>query len=69
MPEITPQQMDEYRTQQAIREAVGRHMHFDKEPLCIKVRPRKVRSDKAPVVMDTAQQPLTTLPDRSTVGS
>lgn len=47
MPEITPQQLDEYRTQQAIQAAISRHIHFDRPPLVIKVKPRKTRSDKA----------------------
>lgn len=61
MPEITPQQLDEYRTAQAIREAVSRHIHFDKPPMVIRVKPRKTRSDKAPIVPVAAKEPLTTL--------
>lgn len=56
MPEVTPQQMDEYRTNRAIAEALSRQMRFDKEPLCIKVKPRKPRSGKAVAAVLTEQR-------------
>lgn len=67
MPEITPQQMDEYRTNRAISDALSRQMRFDKEPLCIKVKPRKYRSDKA--VLVAPQEPLTNPPAAPSVGA
>jgi hypothetical protein len=46
MPEVTPQQIDEYHTRKAIEAAVGRIICSGEPAPFRKPKPRKVRSDK-----------------------
>jgi hypothetical protein len=62
MPEVTPQQIDQHLTNQAIANALNRQMKFDRPLLAIKAKPRKQRSDKVPVVMLASSEPPLTAP-------
>lgn len=64
MPEYTPQQIDEYRTQQAIAAALGRQMVFSRPLSFRRPKPRKPRSDK-----NTVANVLTEQPAQPTVGA
>lgn len=55
MPEFTPQQLDQYRTNLAIAAVLDRQMKFDRPLLIVKPKPRKTRSDKMVATVLTEQ--------------